>query len=328
MAKRDKLEEDIARLARLAAGEKTREAVERLRAGLRASSNLLVERAAVSARTLDARELVPELRDAYGRLFEDRSERDKGCVAKKACIDALIAFEQADEPLLLRGARHVQLEPVWSKERFVDVAGPLRAECLAGLVRMGFERVHEEIVRLLADKLPEVRLAAVQALGALAGREGMLLLRYKAMVGDEEPGIVGECFSALMRLSPKDSMDFVRERMASAPVPVALGAALALGESARPEALEMLRALRESRRDDDILRGTLLPVALLRSDAAFAYLMDVLKEERSPFAAEAVKVLRMYADDPERRAAIEAIVRERNDAYVRRVFDLKYAKDA
>lgn len=35
----------------------------------------------------------------------------------------------------------------------------------------------------------------------------------------------------------------------------------------------------------------------------------------------------MYAEDPERRAAIEALVRERDDDAVRRVFDIKYATD-
>lgn len=238
MARRDKFEEDLAKLARLGGGEKTDDALAQLRAGLRASSYLLAERAAVSARSLAARELADDLRSAYDRFFD---EEDKGCGAKKACIEALDALEESDETRLLRGARWVQMEAVFGGS--VDVAGPLRAECLAGLVGIGCARAHEEAVRLLADNLPEVRLSAVRALGALAGRESALLLRFKAMVGDEEPGIVGECFSALMRLAPQDTMDFLRERMMAAPPPVALGAALALGESARPEALDLLRAL-------------------------------------------------------------------------------------
>jgi len=320
MAKRDRLEEDMARLARLGGGEKSDDALDQLRAGLASRSYLLAEKAAISARSLEARELAAELAAAYNRFFD---AEDKGAIAKKACIEALNRLEAADERRLLRGARHVQMEAVFGGS--VDVAGPLRAECLAGLVASGYARAHEEAVRLLVDKLPEVRLAAVQALGALAGRESALLLRYKAMVGDEEPGIVGECFSALMRLAPEDSLEFVRERMMAAPPPVALGAALALGESARPEAFELLRAVRATRNDDDIRRGTLLPISLLRSDDAFGYLMGVLREEKPPFAAEAVKVLRIYAEDPERRAAIEAAARDRNDAYVWRVFDIKYA---
>ncbi len=324
MARRDRLEERLSRLSSLGGGERTPEVVERLRSALADSSNLVVEAAARAALALEVGELSNELSNAFDRFFEDRSERDKGCVAKTACLAALIASEEAGVKDLLRASRHVQMEAVYGPS--VDVAGPLRAEAIAGLLSLGYDDLPEELIRLLNDKLSEVRLAAVQAAGHMGGRAGTLLLRYKATVGDEEPGITSECFSALMRTENKSARAFVIEQLRSASSEVALGAALALGEFASPDHFDILVEARSLRMDEEFRRGSLLPISLLRIEAALEYLLEVLRTEQPIYAAEAVKVLRIFADDERRFAEIEAIVRERNDAFVQRVFDIKYAR--
>ncbi len=325
MARRDRLEERLDRVARIAAGEKTAHAVEELRGALGDSSSLIVEAAARAAQSLGAGELAPEMRDAFDRFFEDRSDRDKGCVAKTACLAALDALGEADAERLLRAIRHVQMEAVYGPA--VDVAGPLRSEGLAGLLGIGYDALPEELVRLLNDPLSEVRLAAIQCAGHLGGRVGALLLRYKALAGDADPALTSECFSALMRSGGGSARDFVVERLETASTEVALGAALALGEAAKPEYLDVLLRVRADRVDEEFRRGVLLPVSLLRTDAAYDFLLDVLRTEDSACAAEAVKVLRLYAEDADRRRHIEDAVRARDDAFVWRVFRIKYPTD-
>ena len=83
---------------------------------------------------------------------------------------------------------------------------------------------------LLADPEIAARAGAVRALGESGQSEAMLLLRLKALLGDDEE-IMGECFAALLRLAPAPSLEFVADFLHSSSDEVAERAALALGES-------------------------------------------------------------------------------------------------
>src|SRR5260370_36897336 len=125
--------------------------------------------------------------------------RDQGCKALIAIAKALATMDQPAPQVYFAGIRHVQKEGSFGPP--VDAAAPLRGLCAQGLVRMSHPDALLEGVTLLADPEIAARAGAVRALGESGQSEGVLLLRLKALLGDDEE-IMDECFAALLRLSP------------------------------------------------------------------------------------------------------------------------------
>ena len=69
----------------------------------------------------------------------------------------------------------------------------------------------------------------------------IVLLRFKARTGDKEPEVVVECLNALMSAAAEESLAFVGQFLRSTTEEIAEGAALALAESRRPDAFELLK---------------------------------------------------------------------------------------
>ncbi len=65
-----------------------------------------------------------------------------------------------------------------------------------------------------ADKEKIVRIDAARAIAQLGGIESVLLLRLKSLAGDPEPEVIGQCFVALLDLSPEDYIPFVADFLA------------------------------------------------------------------------------------------------------------------
>ena len=325
MAKIDKVAQELDLLSAIKKSEWTADALSQIRKSLASPNHLIVQSAADAAQKFEVRELIPDLKAAYDRYFGEKAGIDKGCVAKQTCIAALNFFEAADETRLLRGVRHVQMEPVFGKS--VDVAGLLRGECLVGLVRLDYGEAYEEAVNLLVDRQWEARATAVRALGELGRREGALVLRHKALIGDDEIAVMDECWAGLMMADPAGSAEFLRRRMVVAAPNDALGIAMALGRSVRPEVLPWLTELRRTREEMELQRGVLLPIALLRSDAAMEYLLNVVAEERVPYATEAIKALHVCATSEERREAVRAAVERRGERTLSIAFRKQFERD-
>ena len=93
---------------------------------------------------------------------------------------------------------------------------------------------------LLADSDLAARTGAVRAI-ADSGPGRVLLLRLKTLLGDKEIEVTGECFAALLSLDPAGSVDFVANFLRSRMEGIGEQAALALGESRLPAAIEVLR---------------------------------------------------------------------------------------
>jgi HEAT repeat protein len=163
-----------------------------------------------------------------------------------------------------------------------------------GLVQTAYTEAGVELVRLLADREHDARIGAVRALAFWGGTEAELLLRYKAMIGDQEAEVVAECFSALLSLAPERSLDFVAGYLDDAGEAIAEGAALALGESRQERAFDILRAKVQT----PIRRAVLLGIALLRRDAAIEYLLSVIAGGDELTAKEALDAMEMYRQDP------------------------------
>lgn len=243
---------------------------------------------------------VPEFERAFERFLVNPLESDKGCSGKLAVAEALIALEAHRPAIYWRGIRYRQMEPVWGKPE--DTAPPLRAACGRGLAMMGHERVHVALAELILDPERVAREGAVSALAWLATPQAELVLRMKVLVGDSEAVVLGECFRALMTHWPADAFELVAARLGELDPKIVEQAALAIGESKHPGALDRLVHAYEASLSD-VKRALLLPIALLRSDAAFDFVLDILENGPAGAAVAALPALEIFECD-ERRAAI------------------------
>jgi hypothetical protein len=254
--------------------------------------NVLAAKAARIAAECRIEDLAPQLVEAFDRFMIQPATSDRRCEAKLAIVRALEQMEyQAHEPFL-RGSRHVQTEPSWNGH--LDTAAELRAVSAVGLVRTNYPDVGVELVRLLADREREARIGAVRAIAYWGTQTGALLLRLKALLGDREPEVLAECFGALLHLEPARSIEFVAAYLDNDDPALAEGAALALGESRRDEAFEILKA----HADSAIRPAVLLAIALLRKEPAIEYLLERISDRH------ARRALDIYKDDPTIREKI------------------------
>ncbi len=122
-----------------------------------------------------------------------------------------------------------------------DTAVDVRASCAMGLVASGYSRALVELTALLNDSDAAGRVGAVRAIACGNPREAELLLRSKALAGDAEPQVLGECFTGLLAVEPEESVGFVAAYLAHADDAVRELAALALGESRLDAALAPLK---------------------------------------------------------------------------------------
>jgi HEAT repeat protein len=278
---------------------------------LRHKSNHVVAAAAATAERLEAGALAPDLVGAFERLMRDPAKLDAGCKATSAIVQALIQMEDAAAKIYFLGIRHVQMEGSFG--RMADAAAPLRGLCARGLARMGHPDALLECVTLLADPEIAARTGAVRAIADSGRPDGVLLLRLKALLGDQEIEVRGECFAALLSLDPAGSIEFVAKFLNSDAEGVGEQAALALGESHLPAAFPVLREAWERGGTREQRRTLLTAIAMLRIDEALEFLLRRLREESAPVAADALAGLVFYARDEAVLTRIQEIIRERGD---------------
>jgi HEAT repeat protein len=295
--------------------------LEVLRGALGDRSFAVVARAAEIVARHEIGSLDDELCGAFDRMMKGGGLADKGCTAKTAIANALYRLGAGPGDLLLRGARHVQREPVWGGT--ADTAGNLRGLCGLALVATGHPEALFELVRLLADLEIEARRHAVRAVASTGTTAGELLLRLKAEESAGDPEIRAECLSALVQMEPHRSLDFVAGYLRDGAPAVRESAAIALGESHLPEALQILVDAYGAEPDLRARSALLLPVALIRSPESFAFLLQVVSDAPDTMAAAAAEALRIYQHDEARAAAIRQAAARRGDrAFSRRVKEL------
>jgi len=284
-----------------------------LLAALASKHNLLVAAAAEAVADHELEGFDAALAGAYDRFLDNAVKRDALCRAKTAAVRALHHTSSGATTVFLRGIRYVQLEPVWGGSQ--DTAVELRGLCAFGLVRNDYPDVLIELADLLADAEPMARVAAARAIAYSERREGGVpLLRFKVQTGDSDVRVTSACIAGLLALAPEHSLPFVAE-LARRPNPELREAALlALGESRRPEALPLLTELAEHAVTEADAGVVLLAVALLRSDAAWGHLLDLIREGSTTHARAAIDALATYRDDSALRARTLAAVEARDDA--------------
>ena len=305
MAKARGVDAKLARLRLLRDEPVTPTLLAELRDGLADKSNLVVAAAAELAGERGLRDLIPDLVTAFHRFLVDPVEIDKLCRAKIEITEALNRIEADEEDVYRAGLRHVQPEPAWGRSE--DTAAPLRAAAAFALVRVNPRDLIVLLADLLADPEKVARAAAAKALGASGHLAAIPLLRFKARTGDVEPEVVVECLSALMSAAPDESLAFVGGFLNSPTDEIAEGAALALGESRRPAALDLHKEhWPHARRHESLAGVLLLAIAITRLPAGIDFLLELLARDGEPGVLPALAIHRHNPAVRERVAAIVA----------------------
>jgi HEAT repeat protein len=272
---------------------------------------LVVARAATLAGDRLLHELAGDLVYAYARFLKDPVKRDPGCKAKQAIARALVTLECEDLEFYRAGILYRQLEPAWGRP--TDTATDVRCSCAMGLAATGHARAVAELTGLLVDPETVVRTGAARAISCGNPQEAEAVLRFKVHIGDAEPEVLGECFSALLIIEPEHSLPFVAAYLRHEDEALREFAALALGESRLPEALRLLReawadAIASGSRGA-LIRGA----ALHRSEAAFEWLLDIIATGSSQQAQAAMDALAVYERNSRLIEQIQAAKARRSD---------------
>ena len=316
------LDRKLEALEALRAAPDSPDTAAQLRKALKERNNYAVSKAARLVGDLQVRALVPDLLAAFDRFMADPVKSDPQCWAKTTVVKALKDLGHDDAGVFLRGAAHKQLEPVWGGRE--DTAGTLRGASGLALAacRIDAFSLLTCLTDLLADGLKPVRVDAIRALAQVGQPEAALLLRFKALVGDPEAEVMGECFAALLSVLPRDSVAFVARFLASAAEDVPLEAAAALAASREPEALETLKGYWQRQADPEIKRTLLRLLGGCPLPEAAEFLLSVLEEASGETAAAAIAALgrSRYRENVRERAS--AMVEGREDLV--RVFEAEF----
>ena len=272
---------------------------------------LVVARAATLAGDRLLHELAGDLVYAYARFLKDPVKRDPGCKAKQAIARALVTLECQDLEFYRAGLLYRQLEPAWGRP--TDTATDVRCSCAMGLAAAGHPRAVAELTALLVDPEAVVRTGAARAISCANPQEAEAVLRFKVQIGDAEPQVIGECFSALLIIEPECSPPFVAAYLRHEDEALRELAALALGESRLPQGLALLREAW----DDTVVsetRGALIRgAALHRSEAAFEWLLEIIATGSSRQAQAAMDALAVYERNSRLIGQIQAAKARRSD---------------
>ena len=257
-------------------------------------------------------ELIPALESSFARFLDKPLKSDPSCLAKKAIARALVALDASNVELFSNGLRYRQLEPVWGGT--ADTAADVRASCAMGLVASGYPRALVELTALLNDSDAAARMGAVRAIACGNPREAELLLRSKALAGDAEPQVLGECFTGLLGVEPDESLKFVAGYLTHADEAVRELAALALGESRLDAALAPLKEAWGGVLVGEEFRRTLLRAAAAhRSEPAFDWLLEIVGDARLPVAMTVIEALAPYKHNVRLMQRLESALTARGD---------------
>jgi HEAT repeat protein len=323
MPKGQSVETHLDRLAALRSDPGGPHVREELAKALASKTNLIVDKAATLVSDFKRTDLAAELAAAFDRFLGTAA--DRMCRVSISLARALLEQDDrgdvdAVRAAFLRGVRHGRsgrfgglLE---ERDRMADPASELRGLCALGLVQTGYRDVLVELADLLSDPDPPARAGAARALGYTGQDAAALLLRYKLARRDRSVEVTGECLSAVMRLGPRWAVEFVGRFLENDDAGVRAGAALALGESRKLEALGPLRRRIGPETDDEARRPLMLAVAMLRTPEAREALLGVIRSGRVADAVAAVEGLGIYRRDAEVKAQVLAAAKERAEAAV------------
>jgi HEAT repeat protein len=285
----------------------------KLRTALRGANGFVIAAAAKIVEDRCVTELVGELAGAFARLSGDDAVKcDPACRGKMAIARALHGLDRWDDAVFVAGLGCVQLEGFGRD----DTAAELRGVCGIAHAHFGRPDALDVLAGLLADRERSTRLAAAQALGDAGRPDATALLRFKILLGDDEPAVLSACFEALFALAREASYDFVVARLAGHDDRAEV-AALALGGARFAEAVEPLIGWCVGASPEQRHRIGFLALALLRAEPATAHLLDAVRSHGRRDAIAAARALATFKDDPALVERIRAAATDQRDAAAR-----------
>jgi len=275
-----------------------------LRKALQHKNNFVVAKAADLVRQFQLTQLTPDLLTAFDRFFTDPVKSDPQCWAKNSISRTLAAFEHQDADVFLRGMKHIQPEPSYGGAS--DSAATLRATCALALVQCRSliePELLAHLIDLLGDKDKSVRVEVIRAIELVGSPSSALLLRLRATLGstpsarsplhdsNEEPEVLGACYSGILRIEGVSAIAWVSRFLASSD-DSATEAALAIAGTHSLQGFEVLQQDFAEASDPWFRTVLLSAMALTRQDAALEFLLDLVRSESLQAEAAIEAILR------------------------------------
>jgi hypothetical protein len=290
-----------------------------LRKSLGHTNNFLVSKAARLIADAELTALLPDVLTAFDRFFIDPEKTDPKCWAKEALAKALVKLGHRSKDAYLRGMRHHQMEASWGPP--VDTAGAVRGTCTHALVDcpgISDADLLTALLEPLTDTDKTVRMEAARALAAVGGVSAALLLRLRALLGSDEPEVLGAVYSALLSLDGPAAIPLVVKALEEGD-DTAAEAAFALADMRNPEALAALLARLRPGADSWFTSVLLSSIALTRLPEAFDFLLALVARDARE-APEAIEAIGRIAPNPELRARVEQAVEQADSPRLRQAF--------
>ena len=175
------------------------------------------------------------------------------------------------------------------------------------------------LIDAFSDEIATVRADIARALEQMEGEEACLLLRLKALLGDEEAPVTGQVLESLLRLERAAAVPFVAKFLRSGGE-VAEEAALALGASRLSAAIEVLKQTWRNSRllvtEDVLLRA----ISTSRQESAIKFLLDIVRSGREREALAALGAVALHRGSAEILARVAAAVESRSEPSINDTF--------
>ncbi|MGD0859914.1 MAG: HEAT repeat domain-containing protein [Terracidiphilus sp.] len=283
--------------------------VEYLRKFLGHRNNFIVSKAAKLVADAELFALLPDALAAFDRFFVDAAKTDPKCWAKDALAKTLVKLEHRQKDAYLRGLRHRQLEASWGPP--VDSATALRGTCAHALVDCpGISDA--DLLTILLEPLTDadktVRMEAARAIAQVGGVSAALILRLRALLGNDQPEVLGAVYSALLSLEGTQAIPLVAGYLKEGG-DLAAEAAFALADLRSPEALAALIERLRAGADSWFTAVLLSAIALTRLPAGIDFLLALIARDarEAPLAIEAIG---RTAPNAEVRARVQQAVEQ------------------
>ena len=130
-----------------------------------------------------------------------------------------------------------------------------------------------------------------------------------------------------MTAAPKESLSFVAEFLDSPSESTREAAALALGESRRPDALDILKGHLPRIRHSSLEEVVLLAIATTRLPAALDFLLEVVAAENRSSALAALSALAIHRHSERVKERVALIVAGKGDAALQSSFARKFTAE-
>jgi HEAT repeat protein len=231
----------------------------------------------------------------------------------------MVKLEHRSRDEYLRGIRHHQLEPVWGGQS--DTAGALRGTCTHALVNcpgISDADLLTALLEPLTDNDKTVRMEAARAIAQVGGVSSALLLRLRALVGKDEPEVLGAVYSALLAVEGTSAIPLVAKALEEGD-DTAAEAAFALADLRSAAALSPLLARLRAGADAWFTSVLLSAIALTRQPEATDFLLEIIARDARE-APEAIEAIGRIAPTAEVRARVERAVEQANSMRLRQAF--------